>query len=435
MFKRREFCSDSIDRKPMMDSPFFRSHYYQPSRPHYSPSVRGIPVKSVRQNPTTTASAKVVSIPVHFVGSETTRSASALKIQKVFRGFEVRRSVKKIVSIKSEVDEIERRISVSETAELIQRDEKERLRLNEALMALLFKLDSIRGVDSGVRDCRRAVIKKAIALQEKIDSIVAASDKTLGTEINDQVVEVKVKVDDHSESLDEAVDQSLEIKDSAENVAADQTRDKALGAKAPEFKDSSDLSISDNYSENAGDGNPGESVPEIGKSEAREGGVDKPAEGCEKMEVTEIGIHSEVKPNEDDCVVKEIVENCNSIPFESECVEETNLTRDYLESSVHPQSLSEEGEKNKSSEKVADGMAMQRAEQTEVGGGDDNKMNRELLERMVEDNGKMVSLMMQLYARNEMQTRMLNSLTHRVEQLEKAFIRDRLRRKKKSHAA
>ncbi|KAK3034701.1 hypothetical protein RJ639_032462 [Escallonia herrerae] len=40
-----------------------------------------------------------------------------------------------------------------------------RVRVNKTLMALLFKLDSVQGVDLGVRDLRKGVIKKAIALQ------------------------------------------------------------------------------------------------------------------------------------------------------------------------------------------------------------------------------------------------------------------------------
>ena len=59
--------------------------------------------------------------------------------------------------------------------ELIRKDTKERLRVNETLMALIFKLDSIRGVYPGIRDCRKAVIKKAVSLQEKVDYIAAAS--------------------------------------------------------------------------------------------------------------------------------------------------------------------------------------------------------------------------------------------------------------------
>ncbi|KAL0421598.1 UNVERIFIED_CONTAM: hypothetical protein Slati_3182700 [Sesamum latifolium] len=68
-------------------------------------------------------------------------------------------------------------------------------------------------------------------------------------------------------------------------------------------------------------------------------------------------------------------------------------------------------------------------------GADENKRNRELLERMVEENEKMMRMMTQLFERNEAQTRMLNALTHRVGLLEKAFVCDRLRKKKKCKAA
>ncbi|KAL0357728.1 UNVERIFIED_CONTAM: BAG family molecular chaperone regulator 5, mitochondrial [Sesamum calycinum] len=166
-----------------MDGPFFRNnHWYQ--QPN---SFRGVPVYQVDPDPEThpprrpikrspggSPGPKVVRIPVHFVGSEQVdRSGCAVKIQKVFRGFLVRKWLKKIRDIKVEVDEIEGRLSKSEVMELVRRDERERLRMNESLMCLLFKLDSICGVDSGVRVCRKAVIRKAIALQERIDAIVA----------------------------------------------------------------------------------------------------------------------------------------------------------------------------------------------------------------------------------------------------------------------
>ncbi|PNX66607.1 bcl-2-associated athanogene-like protein, partial [Trifolium pratense] len=43
---------------------------------------------------------KVVSIPVHFVGSERNRANSATKIQKFTRGFLVRKSLKKMLKMK-----------------------------------------------------------------------------------------------------------------------------------------------------------------------------------------------------------------------------------------------------------------------------------------------------------------------------------------------
>ena len=60
--------------------------------------------------------------------------------------------------------------------------------------------------------------------------------------------------------------------------------------------------------------------------------------------------------------------------------------------------------------------------------GDGKK--KDLLEKMVEDNQKMMEMMAQLFQRNEMQTTLLTSLTQRVEQLERALACERLRRKK-----
>ena len=84
----------------------------------------------------------------------------------------MRKSVKKIAAIRREVDEVERWISREEALELMKKDPKERLRVNEMLMSLLFWLDSVRSVDLGVRDCQKSVIKREIALQEFLDSIV-----------------------------------------------------------------------------------------------------------------------------------------------------------------------------------------------------------------------------------------------------------------------
>ena len=97
----------------------------------------------------------------------------------------MRKSVKKIAAIRREVDEVERRISREEVLESMK-DPKERLRVNKTLMSLLFRLDSVKGVDLGVRDCRKSVIKRAIALQEFLDSIVADGQTlTLGGEVDE----------------------------------------------------------------------------------------------------------------------------------------------------------------------------------------------------------------------------------------------------------
>ncbi|KAL2517478.1 BAG domain-containing protein [Abeliophyllum distichum] len=111
------------------------------------------------------------------------------------------------------------------------------------------------------------------------------------------------------------------------------------------------------------------------------------------------------------------------------CVERgIHLNYDSVEENV--ESLIENNEHKNDDWVEVEGRGKER-----VGSGtgtrDNYKRNREVLERMMEDNEKMMRLMMQLFERNEMQTSMLSDLMHRVGQLEKAFTCDRLSRKKK----
>ncbi|KAL7135164.1 hypothetical protein ABFS83_11G074200 [Erythranthe nasuta] len=330
-----------------MENPFFanRRFYQQPDhtrRPFsHTPSFRGVPVYPTRETPQPArpvqrpSEPKVVRIPVQFVGSEKPdRRVSALKIQKVFRGFLVRKYLKKINDIKLQVDEIEGKLSNGEIVELVRRNEKERLRLNEGLMSLLIKLDSISGLDFGVRVCRKAVIRKAIALQERLDAIIGL-DRIENSEIG-----VSMEID------------------------------------AP---NQSDYPIDDE---------------KLGNSEGSVGDQ----EDCGDDDVIDVGVDCEVKVGGVDCVD----ENLDSAVESGECVKERFSERDERE-------------------KVN-------------GGKDDSTRNREMMEKLMEDNEKMMKLMMQLLEKNESQTKMLNGLTHRVELLEKAFVCDMLRKKKKKMA-
>ncbi|KAJ7004606.1 hypothetical protein NC653_009447 [Populus alba x Populus x berolinensis] len=78
-----------------------------------------------------------------------------------------------------------------------------------------------------------------------------------------------------------------------------------------------------------------------------------------------------------------------------------------------------------------------KGDEGEVKSNDESTRRRgkELLERMLEDNERMMGLMAELFERNEMQTRLLSSLSQRVEQLERAYICDQLRRRKKKRNA
>ncbi|XP_057774933.1 uncharacterized protein LOC130993914 [Salvia miltiorrhiza] len=208
-----------------MDSPFFPTNrWYQQPDPTYRPfppSVRGVPVYHEDHRPAERASGpRVVRIPVQFVGSERLdRTGSAVKIQKVFRGFLVRKSLRKIKDIKIEVDEIEARLKRGEVVELVKRDAKERLRMNESLMALLLKLDSICGVDFGVRGCRKAVIRKAIALQERIDAIVAADlDAEEKGEIVDLENEARVTEENCVPTVDLEDSRGMEVEGGEDEV-------------------------------------------------------------------------------------------------------------------------------------------------------------------------------------------------------------------------
>lgn len=308
-----------------MDHPFFtnRRWFEQPDPIHrpFRPSARGVPVHHVDP-----PAPKIVRIPVQFFGSERLdRTGSAVRIQKVFRGFLVRKSLGKIKGIKLQVDEIEERLRRSDVVDLVRRDPKERLRLNESLMALLLKLDSICGVDFGIRACRKAVIRKAIALQERIDAIVASD---LGGGRNGEIVDLE------SES----------------NVASDVEN----------------------------------SVPPANSKDSVD---DREAVSCERG--------MEVERGDDEAGIIDVGVDCEV--------------------------------------KVGEASGIGNVET--VKGNDNSMTNRELLEKMMKENEKMMSMMSQLYEKTETQTRMLNGLTHRVELLEKAVVCDRLRKKKKKAKA
>ncbi|XVF32025.1 hypothetical protein REPUB_Repub17cG0045800 [Reevesia pubescens] len=367
-----------------MEFPFPNS-WNASSRPRYEQSLRGIPV--VQVNPKAkppqpqALKPKVVSIPVHFVGSEQRgRSDSATKIQKVFRGFLVRKNMETIKAIREEVNAIERSVSKTETVDLIRNNSKERLKVNEMLMSLLLKLDSVRGVDSGVRDCRKSVIRKAIALQELVDAIVS------GDQFGDS---------NKAEPVDQDQSQGI-ITDSADNcnqTLESQNHDDMTNQYRAEFVP--------NFSES-------EVIPQ------NQGIVDESNN-------------------------KQVVANQEQEQGQDEDSIETSRSESQTDSSANPnpENLVEEEEvatycqPNDEIEKEGSNINSRSKEDW----GENKKSKEELLERIMEDNEKMMGLMEVLYERNEMQTRLLSTLSHRVEQLEKAFLCDKLRKKKRRSAS
>ncbi|XP_057497954.1 BAG family molecular chaperone regulator 5, mitochondrial [Actinidia eriantha] len=107
-------------------------------------------------------------ITVHFPHRE---SSAAAKIQSAYRSHVVRTLVKKISSVNSEATRLERLIQRQETVDAIRSDDRERIRMNEALMVLLLRLDAVPGVDPTVRELRRRVSRRIVGLQEILDGV------------------------------------------------------------------------------------------------------------------------------------------------------------------------------------------------------------------------------------------------------------------------
>ncbi|KAF1888878.1 hypothetical protein Lal_00036920 [Lupinus albus] len=340
---------------------------------------------------------KVVSIPVHFVDSERTRNNSAIKIQKLVKGFLVRNSMRKIKCIRVELDMIEDKVCVEETMDLIMREHKERVKVSESIMNLLLKLDSVRVLDyySCVRGYRKSVIQKAIALQELIDQILTAGpthDQNQSTQddvsardfhfvkCEDDVIERDshlVKSEDDVTTPDPHL-VKCEDEVSAPNPYLMKCEDDVIARDSHLLKSEDDISAQDSHMVKSED-------DAYADRKKMEGLMDEDKENEEEDGdgVREEGVWtSMVEEVEENCLVKEEVdEGC-----ENGIGKEENY---------------------------------------------ENNKNKELLERMVEDNERMMDMMAQLFERNEMQIKLLNSLSQRVEQLERAYACDKLRKKKR----
>jgi len=216
----------------------------------------------------------------------------------------------------------------------LKREQRERVRVSETIMNLLLKLDSVRVLHySGLRECRKSLINKAIALQEMLDQMaVPNSDECVGEE---------------------------------------------------------------NYLVKEEEGN--------GIETLRNGEVEKEKDMC--MEEENIGLGTSFvveKEGEIKCEEQEEGEEIEALNNEDVEEEDSEGGRGFV------------GEKYLVKEKDGEG-----------------KKRELLLEKMVEDNQKMMEMMVQLFQRNEMQTTLLASLKQRVEPLERALACDKLRRKKK----
>lgn len=327
--------------------------------------------------------------------------------------------MKKILATKRQVDEIEKRILMKETVELMRRDQKEKLKINEMLMSLLLKLDSVRGVDSGVRDCRKAVIKKAIALQETVDSIAAAANG------DDSVVSAGEKGVDETGEGEEEDGSVANAADELQNGAAESEAVVSVLADSREAREEFNGAL-----ENVDMASEGERKVEC------DGDVPTlMSDYCEPERVLEVvneTVELKEAENDETACQGEDRDLEKQVDKDGDCMG-TSQTESQSDSSASLMEGDDEEEEEHSGgveiEKKGDG--------GEVKSNDESTRRRgkELLERMMEDNERMMGLMAELFERNEMQTRLLSSLSQRVEQLERAYICDQLRRRKKKRNA
>ncbi|CAE5957253.1 unnamed protein product [Arabidopsis arenosa] len=116
---------------------------------------------------------------------QTNAAAAAARIQSGYRSYRIRGLYKKISSVNREANRVQSIIQRQETVDAIRSDEKERLRMNETLMSLLLKLDSVPGLDPSIREARRKVSRKIVGMQEILDSISETKDEIQWWNYND----------------------------------------------------------------------------------------------------------------------------------------------------------------------------------------------------------------------------------------------------------
>lgn len=326
--------------------------------------------------------------------------------------------MKKILATKRQVDEIEKRILMKETVELMRRDQKEKLKINEMLMSLLLKLDSVRGVDSGVRDCRKAVIKKAIALQETVDSIAAAANG------DDSVVSAGEKDVGETGEGEEEDGSVANAADELQNAAADSEAVVSVLADSREAREEFNGTL-----ENVDMASEGERKVQC------DGDVPTlMSDYCEPERVLEVvneTVELKEAENDETACQGEDRDLEKQVDKDGDCMG-TSQTESQSDSSASLMEGDDEEEEHSGGVEIE-----KKGDEGEVKSNDESTRRRgkELLERMMEDNERMVGLMAELFERNEMQTRLLSSLSQRVEQLERAYICDQLRRRKKKRNA
>ncbi|KAF3637979.1 hypothetical protein FXO37_24589 [Capsicum annuum] len=166
------------------------------------PKIIQIPVQSAPEDGDHNAAVKIQSIYRSYVVRNLVKKISAVNseanflqrlIQRQFIYFEMKRriqNIKPVVEIKrwasllpyhvthlspnkdlSETPSLPAQGRGKETVDAVRSSERERIKMNEALMGLLLRLDSVPGVDPTVRELRRDLSRRIVGLQEILDAV------------------------------------------------------------------------------------------------------------------------------------------------------------------------------------------------------------------------------------------------------------------------
>ncbi|GLJ44926.1 hypothetical protein SUGI_0945840 [Cryptomeria japonica] len=148
--------------------------------------------------------------------TELSRDQAALKIQAVYRGWQVRkfkplRKLHEIAKIRHRMEELKQQIMSPEFEGELRRDDKTKVKMSETLMGLLLRLDTIQGLRPVVRDVRKSLARELVQLLEKLDTLVEEARSShlqpcMIYERENKVDAVQQKIDNKEKGLDATED-------------------------------------------------------------------------------------------------------------------------------------------------------------------------------------------------------------------------------------
>lgn len=124
--------------------------------------------------------------------TEMSPDTAALIIQSRFRAYLARRSqtlrhLKDLAMIKSEFKQLNFLFANAGYRRIVRRDQDERRRFCEKAVGLLLKLDSIEGTDGMIREARRSLSKKVVALLDSVDDEENDDDMAVIEDVNNKI--------------------------------------------------------------------------------------------------------------------------------------------------------------------------------------------------------------------------------------------------------